>query len=144
MTAYNLRTAFTKHVCLNNDEAIDFTMKWHGYCHAIDDIVDEDINAETKIAAFIRAAEVYNHPFYIKNRDSLRLLIYQITNLYADSVRWEKSEDLQEKNFSDWSRHAGAEMLLAIACLVGGYEHMRSVSQEVRMECWTTHHNENK
>ena len=33
-------------ICCGNEGATDYIMRWHGYCHAIDDVVDEGYSAE--------------------------------------------------------------------------------------------------
>jgi hypothetical protein len=129
--------------CLNDAEAMSFLRLWSGYVHGIDDLIDEPgMTNEAKIGLFIQALQVYNHPFYLKHRTSLNPIIIGVTNLYADSVAWEKSPDAWKQAFSDWARHAGAEMVLAVANLAGGYAHMRRISLELRTVNYCEHHNE--
>jgi hypothetical protein len=127
-------------VCKGNAEAVDFLNRWSNYCHAIDDIIDEEKTNEFKLATFARAIEIYTHPFFLKNLASLRQVAIHATNLYADSVAWERSTEQWQKDFVDWARHGGAEMVLAAAGIVGGYDHMRVVSLELRKLCYFEHH----
>jgi hypothetical protein len=40
-------------ICCGNEAAADFLMKWHGYCHRIDDVVDEGYDEEKFLAAAV-------------------------------------------------------------------------------------------
>ena len=128
--------------CLSNAEAMDFLQRWVDYIHGIDDLIDEQTNAEFRIGLFIRALEIYNHPFYLKHRLTLNPVILNTTNLYADSVAWEQSEVAWQREFADYARHGGGEMVMAVAGIVGGYPHMRAISQEFRAVNYCTDHQE--
>lgn len=131
----------TRWLTCGNESAADFLRLWRAYVHAIDDIIDGDAaDPESILAAFMQAAFVYTHPFFTANAPALRQLAVNCTNAYADSVAWEKSPDAWRRQFSDHYRHYGAEMVLAIASLCGGYQHMRSVSLTLRETCYTEHH----
>lgn len=126
--------------CCGNQEAIGFLLLWREYVHAIDDIIDGDrTGPEHILATFALAATLYSHPYYLRNIAALRALVYSITNSYADSVAWEK-EGGWRKEWADHNRHAGAEMVLAVAQLCGGYGHMRTLSPELRTICYCEHH----
>jgi hypothetical protein len=127
-------------VCKGNAEAIDFLTRWGAYSHGVDDLIDEVTDSEFKVSLFARAIEIYTHPFFLKNISALRQVALHATNMYADSVKLEKSEVKWEKDFADWARHAAAEMVLAVAHIVGGYDHMRFVSFEMRKLCYVEHH----
>jgi len=133
--------------CLGNREAMEFLLHWRAYVHAIDDIIDGDADSQEDIlAAFAQAPMLFSHPFYVKNMAALRQLVLNCTNAYADSVVWEKSAVKWQREFSDHYRHFGAEMVLAVASICAGltgksgYDHMRSISRELRTICWHEHH----
>lgn len=137
--------------CLGNAEAIDFLNLWRTYVHLIDDIVDEDLTDTDTLWPKRRAVErinamgaqavmLYSHPFYIRNLMALRQVVLNCTNAYADSVMWERSSVPWQAQFADAYRHFGAEMVLAVAGICGGYEHMRSISPELRIICYHEHH----
>lgn len=142
MTVLEMQQAALQRACLGTAEAMDFLKRWSDYVHAIDDIEDIETTAEFRLSTFIAALELYTHPFFLKNSIALKQTVYNCTNLYADAVAWEKSPVAWQRGFADWARHAGAEMVLAIACIVGGYQHMRSISLELRTVNWSEHHNE--
>lgn len=128
-------------VTCGNESAADFLKHWSAYVHGIDDIIDEDVSNEAILETFMLAAFVYTHPFFVANLMALRQIAINCTNAYADTVAWEKSEEAWKQNFSDHYRHFGAEMVVAVAALCGGYRHARQVSPTLREICWTEHHN---
>lgn len=86
------------------------------------------------------AVVLYTHPFFLKNAGALRQVVLNCTNAYADSALWEHSEVDWQRQWADHYRHFGAEMVLAVASICGGYEHMRSFSPELRCICYHEHH----
>lgn len=142
MTAIEHGAAALERCCLGNPEAKRFLIAWSQYVHAIDDLIDgaERPAPEALLQTFAKAIAVYSDPFYLQHIEALRQVAVSATNLYADSVAWEQSPMPWHRHFADWARHAGAEMVLAVAHLCGGYEHMRSLSLELRTICYLQHH----
>lgn len=131
-----------RRICLDNAEAMDFLANWWSpYVHEIDDIIDgERTLPEDILRTFARAVGLYSHPFYVRNMVELRRVVLLVNNLYADSVAWEKSNVAWQRDWADHNRHVGMEMVIAVAQIVGGYDHGRQVSQEQRAICWSEHH----
>jgi hypothetical protein len=127
-------------ICCGNEGATDFIVRWHGYCHAIDDVVDEGYSAERFLQVLMMAIDVYSHPFYVTHARALRLVADLITNSYADSVAWEKDPGTWRFRMADCLRFAGVDMTLAVARLCGGLEHMRRVSPVIRDFAWQRQH----
>ena len=122
-------------------EAQEFLLLWRAYVHEIDDIIDGDRpQPEAILATFASAAMLYSHPFYLKHLQALRQVVLNCTNAYADSVAWEHSDVDWRAQFADHYRHFGAEMVLAVAGICGGYSHMRAISLELRAVCYNEHH----
>jgi hypothetical protein len=142
MTPKRMREQEFQRICLGQPEAMDFLLRWTAYVHAIDDIEDEKTTSEFRLAAFIQAVELYTCPFFLRHSAALKQVVLNCTNIYADSLAWEKSEDKWKRDFSNWARHGGTEMVLAVAAIVGGYAHMRRVSLEIREQNYCTHHGE--
>lgn len=113
---------------------------WHEYVHAIDDIEDEDTTPEFRLRTFILALELYTHPFFKANELRLKQIVLNCTNAYADTLAWEKSETPWQREFADHYRHFGAELVIAVAQICGGYDHARSVSLEQRAVNYLEHH----
>jgi hypothetical protein len=129
-------------VCRGNTEAMDFLAHyWSPYVHAIDDIIDGDkAGAEFILETFALAAQLYSHPFYLAHIAALRQVVLLVTNLYADSVAWERSAVKWQAQWADHNRHAGMEMVVAVAQICGGYAHARAISREQRCICYVEHH----
>ena len=132
----------TKWLTCGNESAASFLRLWRSYVHGIDDIIDGEITTPEKIiAVFMQAAFVYSHPFFIEHRAALLQLAVNCTNAFADTVPWEKSDVPWKREFADHYRHFAAEMVLAIAFITGGYNHMREASGVLREICYKEHHN---
>ena len=130
-------------IAKDNQQALDFLILWATYCHEVDDIIDNKINDPEKILrVFVTAAEVYNHPFYVRYQSYLYSLVIVISNAYADSVKWSHSMVDAQHKMSDVLRHAGNDMLFAVAFICGGYEHLRTVSSTLREQSWLNHHDD--
>lgn len=130
-------------VCNGNQEAYEFLCLWARWCHEIDDIIDGDRKgAEAIIATFALAPVVLSHSFYIRHLLALRSVVMLVINMYADSVSWEFGHEQWKRDLANCYRHAGNEMVFAVAQLCGGYEHVRTVSQEQRQICYLKQHPE--
>ena len=141
MTFFNADKILLERVCLGNAEAIDFLANhWAPYCHEVDDIIDRDrTGSEEILSTFARAIILYSHPFYLRNIAALRAVALATTNTYADSVSWERSAQPHQREWADFNRHVGMDMVIAVAQVCGGYDHGRSVSQELRETCFAEH-----
>lgn len=141
--------AFAVEICKGDKSAIDFCNCWYRYCHAIDDLLDtmEDgrptMAKQEILGIFITAALLYNCPFYLANRHHLFPLVITVTNLYGDSVAWERSPMKHHRTMSDVLRCCGDEMLLMVAMICGGWAHMRGISPRIRDRDWCLQHDEN-
>jgi hypothetical protein len=127
--------------CKGDPDAVRFLMAWQEYVHRVDDIIDKDrCSAEDVLTAFALAIRLYSDPFYLRNIAALRQIALNCTSAYADSVEWESSVIPWQREWADHYRHFGNEMVVAVATIVGGYEHARKVSPFLRVVCYTEHH----
>jgi hypothetical protein len=144
MNIYEAEARDTDWLTCGNKQAGEFLRLWRAYVHGIDDIIDGDLKeSEGILRVFMLAAFVYAHPFYLQNMAALQQIVINCTNAYADTVAWERSEEPWRRQFADHYRHFGAEMVLAIAHICGGFDHMRKVSPLLRETCWKEHHDDN-
>lgn len=128
--------------CCNNPDALMFVSAFHHYCHTIDDFVDGDkqFNAESMLDMLMQANVLYSTPFYINNCIRLQPVIANITNTYADSVAWEKSDVDWKRNVADVIRQCGNDMVVTVAWICGGYQHMRTISLKLREFAYHSQH----
>lgn len=122
--------------CCGNAEALNFLGKWASYVHNIDDAIDGDVpGPEHLLATFAQAIEIYSHPYYLRHISALKPIAIMITSTYADSVEFERSDVEWKRQWADQFRHVGKVMVEAVATLCGGYDTLRSVSQELNAMC---------
>jgi len=148
MTHEDLDAVSIQRICCGDPEAAQWLQVGRVYCHAIDDLIDEDIPNSHRIRGAERvcvigalALEVYTHPFFIKHSAALKQAMLTCTNTYADSVRWEHSPVTWQMQYADWARHAWIQVVLTVAGLCGGYTHMRALSEELWAISYADHHN---
>lgn len=124
----------------NNPQAREFLILWREYVHQIDDLIDGDAKGpEPMLNTFMLAAFVYTTPFFQAHMPALRQIAVNCTNAYADSVAWEKADGWKAQ-WADHYRHFASEMVLAVAAICGGYQHMRKISPLIREMGWNEHH----
>jgi len=138
-----------KALCCGNREAMTFCDLWYRYCHAIDDLLDtmEDgrptMSKEQILSIFFNAAFLYNCPFYRAHAHLLSPVVVMVTNMYADSVAWERSPIARRRIMADVLRTCGDEMYFTVAMICGGEAHMRDMSLKIRERDWIGQHDEN-
>lgn len=138
----------SKEVCKGDSDAMLFCGLWFGYCHAIDDLIDnmEDGRATTRpeeiLKMLVTAAVIYNSNFYRRHQEQLFPMVISITNAYADSVAWERSPCKSHRVIADVLRCVGNEMFFMVALLCGGYDHMRTMSPKIRDRSWRLQHDD--
>jgi hypothetical protein len=128
--------------CGGNANAILFVSCFHNYCHAVDDLIDGELprTPEVLLEILMLANQLYSTQFYLENSNRLQPLIALTTNTYADSVAWEKDGESWKQNIADVIRQCGNDIILAVAWIVGGYKHMRSISLDLREAAYHSQH----
>jgi hypothetical protein len=126
--------------CAGNASAMQWLTLWREYVHAIDDVEDEPTTPEFRQRIYVLALELYTHPFFRANEPRLKQVVLNVANAYADVLAWEKSEVPWQREWADHYRHVGAEMVIAVAQICGGYDHARGISLELRTVCYLEHH----
>lgn len=135
-------------VCKGDQSAMLFCGLWFGYCHAIDDLIDNMVDGkptthpEEILKLLATAAAIYNSDFYRRHQEQLFMAVLSITNAYADSVAWERSPLLRRRQIADVLRCCGNEMFFIVALLTGGWGHMRAMSPKIRDRSWVLQHND--
>lgn len=130
-------------------DAEKFCYDFFQYVHLIDDLIDtmEDgrptMSTETILGTFNLAIDIYNGPFYLKNRHLLEGIIRSITNAYADVVLFEKAPEPEKRAIADVVRCCGNECLFMVAFICGGWDHMRKLSPMIRHRSWLLQHDPN-
>lgn len=141
--------------CCGQSSAMQWLALWREFVNAVDDIEDEPFlkagerpeaigdratTPEFRMRAWVLALELYTHPFFRANEARLKQVVLNCTNAYADVLKWEQSEVQWQKEFVDVYRHFGAEMVIAVAQICGGWDHARSLSEDQRTVNYLEHH----
>jgi hypothetical protein len=133
--------AIYRTACGARADALDFIINWSRYCHEIDDLIDGREKCPEKfLDALALANLIYSSDFYQANLRELAITALAVTNAYADSLAWAADGMEWKRKWADTLRFAGNEMVLAVACICGGYERMRAVSLQLREDSWAAHH----
>lgn len=144
MTRNEIDSAAIERACCGNPEAMDYLKLWSPMVHGVDDVEDRGgMTAEFRQALYILVLECSTHPFFLRHLRELKMTWLLVANAYADVLAWEKSDEPWKKEFVNVMRHAGMDMVLAVAAMCAppnkGYEHMRRISQEWRTMCKFQH-----
>jgi len=120
--------------------AEDFLRLWGCYLRAVDDVCDEQKwEPENILRVLMMACQFYSHPFYVRHVAKLQMPVLIATNLWTDSVRWEKEPEPWKRQWADVLRHSGNEVILAVAMICGGWEGMRRISAPLMAMCYVYH-----
>jgi hypothetical protein len=132
MTTEDMEREMIDHACKGEALAIDFVQRTLAYFHAADDVIDLRPDPEATIRAMVLGQNVYCHPFFLRHAAALNTAMRTCISTYADSVAWERSSDPAKREWADYARHVGMELILVVADICGGWEHRRKVSLELR------------
>ena len=132
-------------IACGNRDAEMFLYHWTLFAHGIDDIIDDyrdgkPVAAEQFIGVMAQSCMAYTLPFYQQHSARLQPVVMAVTNMYADSVKWERSGDPKFEAIADGIRSCGNELLSAVALICGGYAHMRRMSPKLRHRSYEIQH----
>lgn len=123
-----------------NWEAYAFLMAFHAWAHLIDDLVDEpDRDRLQVVDVGMKANVLFSSPFYQAHAHALFVTTALIADAYRASVLAERSGGDRAK-FGDVMRLAGNQMILAVAMILGGWEHMQRISDQLWPMAWESQH----
>ena len=110
-------------------EAYAWLLAWHGWCHELDDDVDDP--ARDRLNVVDRGAEaavLFAAPFWRRHSEALGPMVGVIAAKYRSSVLAERDG---RQRLSDALRIAGNDMVLAVAYLRGGTDLARRVAESL-------------
>lgn len=129
-----------REAAMNRDEPFLFLLAFHGWAHLIDDLVDEpDRDRLQVVDVGMKANVLFSCPFYQAHAHVLSVTTALIADAYRASVLAERAGG-DRARFGDVMRLAGNQMVLAVAMLVGGWEHMQSISEQLWPLAWENQH----
>jgi hypothetical protein len=104
-------------------DAFRFLVRWHLWCHAIDDHIDEARPQIEVVGVCQAAAEVFASPYFQRRSEVLVPVVMSVAEKYRMSVLYAKS--------LDGLRFSGNDMVLVVAAMQGGIALVRSVSDRL-------------
>lgn len=129
-------------VCNGNRDAAEFLHHWRAYVHQIDDLCDGHRAIDTCPEVFALANLVYSSKFYRENAPALVVTVQLVTCAYEDSLALAHRSEPWAAPLAEVLRHAGSDMVRAVAFLTGGYAHLRRLSVSLHEACWREHHDD--
>lgn len=136
------------------EDALVFIKLFFEVCHELDDIIDVPERREDPefiIEFTSKLQDCFSCAFYVNHVRELYPLVKVALNAYADSVKWERSEDKACFTIGDVLRCNGVEVEAQVVRIVvseqtgnleAGYIAMRDVSHRLRQQAWHNHHDE--
>lgn len=116
-----------------NQDAYKFLYVFLQVCHGVDDIIDGDIKSSEEVMEVFHIHHcIFSNPFYQQYQRELWPVICIIRNAYTDSVAWEKSTKLVEKEVSNVIRSQGNDIIIAVALICGDWKLVRNISLKIR------------
>lgn len=120
---------------LGDVAAMQFVIQLSRIIETWDDLIDKDkpVTDSEINTAFITALFTINgNPFFRRHVDYLLPVIMTTINAWLDANDTQTSDDPDTRTLAFYLKDYGIEVFLQMAFLIGGYEHMRAVSKEMR------------
>lgn len=137
------QTELIHHAMLGHRAAEDVCRRLFNISQVMDDLMDKDkpVTNEQLFKCFWDCLiELPKNPFYIQHQATLIPMMQVFLVDYRDSVVFERGDDDNREQQQQHARHiafilrnAIGSVIIHCAYLVGGYEHMVSVSNPVRL-----------
>jgi len=121
--------------CLGNQHAVDFLNCLFDAVELWDDLIDKDVVVEDSHVNRVFMSLMFSlpsNPWFMANYTYYQPLIMASINGFHDANEMAKSDKKHLRNLAFHVRNLGIEIHIATAFLLGGFEHMRKVSPEIR------------
>jgi hypothetical protein len=132
-----------------NRAAHDFLVQAALHFHAVDDVVDvAPFDPLAMLECFRQVVEIYSHPFYLDHGFVLKGVMLTLLRQYRDSVQYQQLMEGREftcgwaRATGDVLRHAGNELVIAVAQICGGTKLAEQISFSLRQQSWREHHDD--
>lgn len=118
-----------------NQSAIDFVNHLFYAVEFWDDLIDKDVeisNERINEVMTILFIGLTSNNWFIDHREYYHPLIIMAINGFNDANKMAKDSDDKIKNLAFHIRNLGTEIQIATAFLIGGFDYMNSISEEIR------------
>jgi hypothetical protein len=120
---------------LGNQDAIDFIDCFFDAVELWDDLIDKDVPISDDHVNRVFTSLMFtlpSNPWFMAKHQYYRPLIMAAINGFHDANEMCLSDSKKIRNLAFHIRNFGIEIHIATAFLLGGYNHMRLVSREIR------------
>jgi len=120
---------------LGHREAINFIAGFFNAVELWDDLIDKDTEIATEhvnSAFLFLMFELPSNSWFVANRAYYLPTIMASINAFHDANEMCNSSSERLRQLAFHIRNMGIELYISTALLLGGYSHMRAVSQEIR------------
>lgn len=121
--------------CLQNQNALDFLNCFFDAVELWDDLIDKDVVIEDNHINRVFTSLMFvlpSNPWFMANHAYYQPLIMTSINAFHDANEMCSSDKKHLRNLAFHIRNLGIEIHIATAFLLGGFDHMRKVSREIR------------
>jgi N-acetylglucosamine-6-phosphate deacetylase len=118
-----------------NRDAVDFVNCLFDAVELWDDLIDRDVEVQPDHINRVFLSLMFTLPanrWFSAHKEYYLPLIMTAINGFHDSNAMSTSDDKKMRNMAFHIRNFGIELHIATAFLIGGYQHMREVSAEIR------------
>ena len=121
--------------CNGDTHALMFLSSIMDAVEVWDDLIDRDnpVSDEKLTQTFLNLIFwLPQNPFFEAHKNYLLPIIMTCVNAWLDSNKLSESKVQRDRQAAWWLKQMGVELYGAVAFLMGGFDHMRSVSLEAR------------
>lgn len=115
-----------------DEAAADFLNEIAEIARLADDIVDEDVCRQRNVAWLLvrTMTQLPVNPFFVRHAAALAPIISNVVVQWQLSDEWRSSRDALKRQFGFVMREAVGSIVTAVAAIIGGYDHAKTVTEE--------------
>lgn len=130
------RDALRVRACNGDAQALAFLSMMMDVVEIWDDLIDKDksvTDSEINAVFVSLLLGLPQNQFFERNKAFLLPILTMCVNAWFDANKLEKADEKRLRQSAWWLKQMGVELYPAVAFLTGGFDHMRTVSQEARV-----------
>lgn len=120
-----------------DEAAADFLNEIAEIARLADDVVDEDECRQRNVCWLLvrTLTRLPLNPFFIRHAAALAPLINSVIVQWQLSDEWRSSHDALKRQFGFVMREAVGSIVTAVAAIIGGYDHAKTVTEDFFHTC---------
>lgn len=140
MSTRNHLLRIYREAALDDVAAVAFLMAWHDWCHRVDDHIDEKQDHASIVDRAMEQTTFMSCPYFLSHARELGLIQSLILDCYRQSVAIERGTEPGLVPLGDVLRLSGNLMVVAVAYLKAGPNHMKNISNQLWPVAWADQH----